>query len=845
MTGPFKAWIWRMAWRDARRSVVNILLALSCVIIAVASVVSVSTFRENVATGTREQSKALLGADLAIEGREPFAPEAETLIRSIGGEQSREIGFSSMAFFPESGASRLVQVRALAGEYPYYGKLETDPPIGREQIRAGPYALADETMMLQLNVRVGDTVRIGEQEFRIAGKLVKIPGESLAFSLIQPRVYIPLAELDRTPLLQKGSLVRYRVFFKLPAATDVDQLVQRISPQLEQLRLRVDTVKRRASAISGNIENLSRYLALAVFIAVLLASIGVASGVHVYTKEKSSVIAVLRCIGAKPAETVWLYVIQVFMVAFAGSLLGAALGLGLQILLPVALEDFLPVTVPIAVVPGAVISGAGVGLGIALLFALLPLLSLRNISPLLALRFSYEEHRRTRDPVRIGILLLIVLVIFAFAQVATGRILHAFWFTGAVLAAFALIAGIARAAAAIVRKTATDLLPFSWRQGVANLHRPNNQTTAVMLAVGLATFLLVTLYNAQSMLLTQAAERGAKGEPNLVLFDVQSDQRAAIQNVLRAFEVPLYEEVPVVTMRLAAIKGRSVADLRADPNRPVSLWALRREYRSTYRSRLGAGEQLIAGTWIAKAAVDGQPVPVSLEKGIAETLRVELGDRLEFDVQGVTLPAEVASIRAVEWQRVRPNFFVIFPEGVLEQAPQFYAFVTRVESSDLSARLQRAVVEQFPNVSMIDLTLVLNTLDAILGRITDAVRFVALFTILAALFVLAAAILSRRSQRIKESILLRMLGARRRQILNIIAVEYLLLGAISCVTGAVLGTLSSWALSFYFIGMFSRFSPAPLAITLVITTGATVLLGVIGCWGIFRRPALEALRAET
>jgi putative ABC transport system permease protein len=305
------------------------------------------------------------------------------------------------------------------------------------------------------------------------------------------------------------------------------------------------------------------------------------------------------------------------------------------------------------------------------------------------------------------------------------------------------------------------------------------------------------------------------------------------------------EEVPVVTMRLAAVKGKPASALRDDPNRPVPLWALRREYRSTYRSRLGAGEQVIKGSWTGRAAGAGQPIPVSLEKGIAEALGVGLGDRLDFDLQGVVLPTQVGSIRAVDWQRVRPNFFVIFPEGVLEQAPQFYALVARVPSSEASAALQRAVVEQFPNVSSIDLTLILNTLDAILGRITDAVAFVAFFTILTAVFVLTAAILSRRSQRIKESILLRMLGAQRRQIVRIIAVEYMLLGAISCATGAVLGTLASTGLSFYFVGVLSSFSPAPLTITLIVTTGLTVLLGVLGCWGIFRRPALETLRAET
>jgi putative ABC transport system permease protein len=415
MNGVFKTWIWRMAWRDARRNLPKILLALSCVVIGVASIVSVMTFRESVAASTREQSKSLLGADLLIDGREPFSTEAEELIRSIGGEQSREIGFSSMAFFPERGASRLVQVRAIGGDFPFYGKLETDPPEARERIRSGPYALADETMMLQLGVQVGDRVSVGEQEFRVAGKLRKIPGESLAFSLIQPRLYIPLAELDRTPLLQKGSLVRYRVFFKLPLGIDVDGLVQRIWPQLEQLRLRADTVARRASVISGNLENLSRYLALAVFIAVLLASVGVASGVHVYAKEKSSVIAVLRCIGAQPADTVWLYTIQVLIIGVAGSVAGALLGLALQALLPAAVEDFLPVTIAIAFVPGAVLSGVAVGLGTALLFALLPLLSLRRISPLSALRFSYEETRAKRDPVQLFIFVVIVSVVFVFA----------------------------------------------------------------------------------------------------------------------------------------------------------------------------------------------------------------------------------------------------------------------------------------------------------------------------------------------------------------------------------------------------------------------------------------------
>jgi len=835
-----------MAARDARRGLKTLLLSMSCVILGVASVVAVSSFRDNLASSIHEQSKSLLGADLAIESRQPFSKEAEALIGSLGGEQSRQIGFSSMAYFAESGKARLVQVRAISGGFPYYGALETDPPkAASKEFQGGPNALVDETLMLQFNASLGDHLRIGDQDFRIAGKLRKIPGETLAFSLISPRVYIPLAQLDQSQLLEKGSIVRYRVYFKLDPRVDVDQLVQRVGPQLLQLRLEADTVNRRKAAISRSMENLSRYLHLAVFIAVLLAGVGVASGIHVYTKEKTSSVAVLRCIGAKPGETVFVYVIQALTIALLGSCLGAVLGVALQALLPLALMDFLPLKSVFSLAPKGVLAGMGIGLGTTLLFSLLPLVSLRNISPLLALRSSYERSPGARDPLLWLIFFLIAAAVLGFAVANAERWFHGLWFAAAVLGAFGLLAFIARGISTLMRKLIPDFLPYPWRQGLANLHRPNNQTTAVMLSIGLGTFLLVTLYSVQGMLLRQVAEREGKGEPNLVLFDVQKDQREGIAALFSSFNVRLYEQVPIVTMRLAAIKEKRVEEILADPASRIPSWALRREYRSTYRSRLTSTEQMIEGAWQGKVTANSQPIPVSLEKGIAETLKVTVGDHLQFELQGVPLPTQVASIRKVDWQRVQPNFFVVFPEGTLESAPAFYALVTRTDSSQLSARLQRAVVESFPNVSVIDLTLILDALDSILGRVSDAIRFVALFIILTGLAVLASAVLSSRSQRLKESILMRTLGAPRSQIVSTVIAEYLFLGVISCVTGAFLATLTSWGLSFYFLGTVSSISFAPVVSILALVTGVTVLAGLLGCWGIFRRPALEALRAET
>jgi putative ABC transport system permease protein len=840
----FKKWVWIMAVREMRRGLKPLLLSMLCVILAVMSVVVAYSFRDNVQSSIRLQSKSLLGADLALESRQPFTAEDEALFRSLAGDQSRQIGFSSMAYFPASGKSRLVQVRAVSGKFPYYGALETEPASAVEAFRQGADALIDENLLLQMDARIGDRVKIGDHEFRVAGRLRKIPGEPVTFSLISPRVYVPMSFLEGSPLLHRGSLVRYRVYFKFDAEQDVDGLVQRISPQLQRLGLRADTVSRRMEAISTSMENLSRYLRLAVFIAVLLAGVGVASGVHVYTKQKTPSVAVLRCVGAGPTETVMVNLLQVLIVTLAGSLTGAALGAGLQRLLPLALKDFLPVVAVPSVALSGVWVGLGMGLGTALLFALIPLMPLRKISPLLALRASYETASNLRDPLLWVIFCLIAGAVFGFAVITTSRWLHGLYFTAGILAVFGLLIGVARGLAKLMRRFAPGLLSFAWRQGLANLYRPSNQTVAVMLAIGLGTFLMVTLYSVQSMLLNEVQERMGVGEPNLVLFDVQNDQRQGVEELFQSIKIPIRDEVPIVTMRLTGIKNRPVQEIRNDPTVRIADWALRREYRSTYRSRLGQAERIISGTWQGRVDPGTQPIPVSLEKGIAETLRVAIGDSLQFDVQGVSLPTRVASIREVEWERLEPNFFVVFPDGVLENAPQFYAVVARVETGLASANLQRAIVERFPNVSVIDLNLVLNTLESILGKVSGAIRFVALFTILTGIAVLASAVLSSRSERVSESILLRTLGAPRQQIVTTIVAEYLFLAVISCLTGTVLGILASWGLSFYFFQTAATISLAPILVILVAVTAGTVFAGVLGCWGIFRRSALEALRAE-
>ena len=299
----------------------------------------------------------------------------------------------------------------------------------------------------------------------------------------------------------------------------------------------------------------------------------------------------------------------------------------------------------------------------------------------------------------------------------------------------------------------------------------------------------------------------------------------------------------MVTMRLSSVKGTSVETLRSAPRQDSSDWALQHEYRATYRKHLIDTETLIAGAWQGEIP-NGSAPGISLEEEVARALGVTVGDTLVFDVQGVPVTTTIHSIRQVDWQQIKPNFFVVFPLGVLEAAPQTHLLVTRTPSSAVSAAVQRAIVQQFPNVSALDLTSVLHTLDTILGRVAFAIRFMALFSIAAGVLVLINAVVTSRQQRVQESLLLRTLGASRGQIRQILLAEYLFLGSFAVVNGTVLALLASWGLSRWVFAAPFTFDIISLVVALVVVLGLTVLTGVLGNRTVVNRPPLEVLRSE-
>jgi putative ABC transport system permease protein len=480
---------------------------------------------------------------------------------------------------------------------------------------------------------------------------------------------------------------------------------------------------------------------------------------------------------------------------------------------------------------------------------------MRRVSPLVVLRRDYEAAGRGRDLLRLAVAGALGLTVLAIAMLQARNPVVGAVFAAAVGVVLGGLALAARALMRVLRRYFPREWPYAWRQGVANLFRPANQTTAVVLALGFGAFLLNVVLLVQHNLLRDLRPGGGADKPNVVVFDVQPDQRGPVAQLLQTAGARPGDTAPIVPMRIQALKGRPVAARLAEDagqeKEPGegNAWALRREYRSTYRDTLGEGETVVAGErWAAGSWKGRRPsdeaVPISVEKDLAEELEVSVGDEIVWDVQGLALRTRVAALRDVDWARFEPNFFVVFPDGPLDAAPQTYVTLARLMDAPARVRLQRAVAEAFPNVAVVDVTQVQEAVEGIVDRVSRAIRFISLFSLATGALVLLGALATSRYQRVREAVLLKTLGATRRQVLQIACVEYLGLGLLGASTALALAVAAGWGLvRFVFEARFTA-PVAPLLVLALSVVGLTVGVGLLSSLDLFRRTPLAVLRAE-
>ena len=676
----------------------------------------------------------------------------------------------------------------------------------------------------------------------VAGALKSVPGSTAIFSSIAPPVIVPYEFIAETGLVQTGSRIEYQYYFVAEKGTDLELLDEQLDPVLETENADIDTHTSTSERLGRRYENFGKFLNLVAFIALLLGCIGIASSISIYIKGKLRAIAVLKCIGATRRQTFLIYLLQISAMGLLGGIIGTVLGLFLQQLFPLLLEDLLPVDVQLKISAEVILLGPLLGILMSVLFALYPLMSTLYVSPLQALRVQTEGRENSG---RAGIFVLtgIFLFIFLFAFWLLENWKYSLFFVAGIVITFSILAAIARVFMSFIRRNFPSGWGFPARQSLLNLFRPQNQTVTLVLAIGVGTFLISTLYFSKDLLLAQASLDSSADSPNIIMLDVQAEQRTPLKNVILEQDLPVINDIPIVTMRVHSLKGRPVNEIREDSTSRVNGWILHHEFRVTYRDSLIASESLEQGKLISDWA-ETDPVPISISRNFADDAEVTVGDEVTFNVQGVLLKTVVGSIRSVDWSRMQMNFSLVFPEDVLESAPQFRVLTTNVANEEVSAALQQAVVKEFPNISIIDLRQVLSVVEDILNKIAWLINFMAFFSILTGIIVLLGAIRTSKYQRIKESVLLRTIGARSKQIIKILSLEYLYLGILGSLSGILLSLLSSQLLAWLVFD--SAFVPSAFPF-LVLFPGICILVMIIGLTNnldVIKSPPLEVLRKE-
>jgi putative ABC transport system permease protein len=834
-------WVWKMAWRDARHNYSRLLLFTASLVTGIASVVSLDSLNNVLQQDIDRNAKELLGADFVVNGDKKFKPELITVFDSTKFEQASEATLASMVSFLNTNQSRLIRVVAVSGKFPFYGSMETNPSTAYNKLQERGYAVLDESLASQFDAVPGDSIRLGNTSFVVAGVVTKIPGGGGIMTTFTPSVYISMRALDSTGLVQFGSRVNYKRFFKTGDDKVTEQTIKMLEPVVKKYGYSIETVAKRKEGLGRGFLSIYRFFSLLGFVALILGCIGIASSVHIYAREKREEVAVLRCIGSSGWQAFNIYFIQIFTLGILGSIAGAFLGIGIQQLIPVLLTGIIPFEVGFTLSWNSLLLGLLLGTIVSVLFSILPLIAVRFVPPLTVLRADFEPSR-VLSKTKMIVISLIVLFPIAFASWQTKSLVTGLLFSAGLLLALGSLTLVAMLLLLVIRRFFPANAGFIWRHSLSNLFRPNNQTRVLMVTIGLGAFVISTLNIVEKSMLSQVEFAGQENQSNTILFDIQPYQREGVIKLMTDNNLHVNQVVPIVTCRISQVNGRPVEVLQKDSTDDIPEWALTREYRVTYRDTLQGSEELIAGKLQKKVSEDS--IGVTISEGMNESLHVGVGDSVVFDVQGITVKTRINGIRKVEWPKDPPNFIFVFPSGVLEHAPQTFVTATRIDDKKRANIFQQQLVTNFPNISLIDLRLILSTVNELFNKLGLVIRFLALFSIITGLVVLAGAVINSKFVRIKENVLLRTIGARTRQIMKITLIEYAYLGLFSSITGMTLALGGGWLLTKFFFDITFAFDWKELVIITVGVVLMTMIIGWLNSREVINTPPLQVLRKE-
>jgi putative ABC transport system permease protein len=691
---------------------------------------------------------------------------------------------------------------------------------------------------------VGDRILIGNAAFDVRGVIASEPGRRIGAFSLGPRVLIDHADLPRTGLLAFGSRANYQVLLRVPANA-LETLNADLRSAFANEFVGVRSYRRTEDQMGEDLVRAENYLSLVGLVVLILGGIGVSSVTRVFVQQKIRSIAILKCIGSTSRQVLSVYMAQVVMLGLAGSALGVALAAAAVAAVPIfagRAVEMLQVTY--ALTPSAVAQGVSVGLLVSLLFSLVPLLEVRLVKPSLLLRQDVPPPQRF-DWVKWTTVAAVAAALVAVAAWQAGSLRVGLVLCGGfVITAFVLqLAGVALVRAVQPLRYSRS---FALRHAVLHVARPGNQTRVILLAVGLGTFFILGVRGLQENLLRDFAIQVGEDAPDMFLIDIQPDQRDAVAGFIdsRTTGAPAARVIPVLRARVVGVQGREVNLETYEEVRGRG--SLSREYTVTYRPSLEANETVLAGQWWDAARDPGAEPLVSIEERLRDRFRIQIGDQMRFDVMGRIVTAKVASVRRVDWRDFRAGgFMLVFSPGTFDGAPHTYISALQgPRSPEARGAMQAALVSSFPNVSVIDLREVLDTIRAVINNVTIGVTVVGALVLLSGALILIGAVSMTKFRRVYEAAILKTLGASSRLVAAMLLLEYGVLGAIAGTVGSVGGNALSWAVATYALELPWAPTPTLTAIGIVATTLFVATIGVLASLDVLRHKPLATLRAE-
>jgi putative ABC transport system permease protein len=839
--------ILNLARRELRASWRRLLFFFLCIGVGVGSIVALRSMIQSLNRAVAGEARALMTADVQTETTREWSADVLAKIERVARPplaEARTETIEAPTMLRPADSSRegalMVEVKGVERGFPLYGEflLADGRPFDFALVEGGGAVVAP-LLLERLNLRVGDRVKIGEREFEIRGVTKQEPGSSGGFRL-GPRVFLARADLEAAGLTGFGSRARRKLLFRAGEGR-MDELVRALRAEVGNNVINVRSYRDSEENLSEQFSRAENYLSLTGLVILVLGGIGVSSVTRVFVEQKRKTIAVLKCIGATGSRLTAAYLAQVLALGVAGSLLGVLLAKAALVFVRARFAESLPANLSYDLQAGAVMQGLALGLLISLLFSALPLMRIRRIRPNMLLRDAAEaEPRRWLDLWRAVVAggVLAGLVFLASWQAGSLRVGVVFLLG---LGATALLLYAAAWLLVFLVRRARGLGTFAVRQAINSMHRPGNQTRVIVMAVGLGAFLVLSVQSLQSSLLDEfdVARRGNLA--NMYLIDVQRDQVEGVRELVEKGAGGRAELIPTVRARIAAINGKEIdleaAGVRGERGR------LGREYVVTYRPRLELNETIVAGRfWDETASAEPE---ISIEEALRGTAGIDVGSTITFDIQGRKITARVTSVRRVDWRNSRTGFLVLFRPGALEQAPQmFVGAIDGPTAEPERSRFQRAIVDKYPNVSVIDVADIVRGIGRILSNITLAVTFIGGFVFLSGALILVGSIAMTKFQRVYEAAVLKTLGAKRRMLLTMMLAEYGLLGLVAGVVGAVAANGLSYAVARYVFEVSWAFAPALNAVGVAATVLLVCAVGALSSLDVLTRKPLAILRAQ-